>query len=189
MNDVQLATLLRAEIISGLSRMGVTAAVIANQQPTTQGRTTTATLYFSPISEQRYGWQYSSSKLTPELELDFVREYYSVQKLQREEAQWLRTTYQVVALAPQDPRDLSLPTAKDILRSASIIMGGQSFVQALMRDGVGIERITDIRNPYFVNDNGQFEASPSFDFTVTRKLAIIQEQAAIDSAAYNFTRV
>lgn len=178
MNDNQLTALIRAQIIAGLSRLSVTASVIGNNQPTTQGRTTTATLYFSAINEQRYGWQYSRTTYDPE-----------VMELEREEAQWLRTTYQVTALAPQDPTNLSLPTPKDLLRAASIIINGQSFIQELTKHGVGVERVTDLRNPFFVNDQGQFEASPSFDFTVTRKAAIIQEQPAFESVDCNFTRV
>ena len=178
MTDNQLTKLLRDKLLAGLARLGLTAEVLANQQPTMQGRTTTATLYFSAISENRYGWQYSRTSYDPE-----------TMEIEREEAQWLRTTYQVTALAPQDPRNLLLPTAKDLLRAASIIIGGQSFTQALTKDGVGVERVTELRNPYFVNDQGQFEASPSFDFTVTRKAAIIQEQPAFESVECNFTRV
>ena len=178
MNDNTLTALIRTQLLAGLSRLSITSEVLGNQQPTTQGRTTTATLYFSAINEQRYGWQYSRTTYDPE-----------VMELEREESQWLRTTYQVTALVPQDPRNLAIPTPKDLLRAASIIINGQSFIQALTKDGVGVERVTDLRNPYFVNDQGQFEASPSFDFTVTRKAAIIQEQPAFESVECNFTRV
>ncbi|UNY40196.1 hypothetical protein KLEP174_gp14 [Pseudomonas phage vB_PcuM_ KLEP17-4] len=178
MNDNQLTALIRTQLLAGLSRLSLTSEVLGNQQPTTQGRTTVATLYFSAINEQRYGWQYSRTEFLPLTET-----------LEREEAQWVRTTYQVTALAPQDPSDLTIPTPKDLLRSASLIINGQSFVQAMTAQGVGIERVTELRNPYFVNDQGQFEASPSFDFTVTRKEAIIQEQPAFESVECNFTRV
>ena len=37
----------------------------------------------------------------------------------------------------------------------------------LNASGVGILRVTDIINPYFVDDRDNFEASPSFDFVLT----------------------
>lgn len=178
MTDNQLTILLRAQLLAGFARLGITCEVLGNNQPTTQGRIAGPVLYFSAINEQRYGWQYARTEYKP-----------LTQELEREESQWLRTTYQVTALSPQDPSNLLLPTPKDLLRAASIIINGQSFVQAIHAQGVGVERVTDLRNPYFVNDNGQFEASPSFDFTVTRKTAIIQEQPAFESVECNFTRV
>ena len=35
----------------------------------------------------------------------------------------------------------------------------------LNESGVGILRITDVRNPYFQDDRDNFEASPNFDIT------------------------
>lgn len=178
MNDNALNVIIRAELIAGLARLGVTADVIAAYQPTSQGRESDATVYFFQVGDNRYGWQYRTQVYDQE-----------AGEIVRTEKQIIETTYQLMALAPQDPSNLSLPTPKDIVRACAMICNSQAFIVALRAHDIGMQRVTQIRNPYFVNDREQFEASPSFDFTVTHNQVIIDTTPAVSYAEFNQTRV
>lgn len=91
--------------------------------------------------------------------------------------------------APADPANLSLPTAKDYTRLAKMLISSQPFIEALTAQQIGMQRITDIRNVPFVNDQGNFEYNPSFDFTVSYKQTIIQQTPSISSVEYRAVRV
>jgi hypothetical protein len=152
--------------------------VVASQQPTQQGRVDGAAIYFFPISDNPYGWQGRAGQY------DSGSNEVIYQETQRYE-----TTYQVTALAPSDPNDLSLPTPKDLVSLARMIIGSQKFVSAMTAQKVGVQRPTPIRNPFFNNDRDQFEASPSFDFTVSHERSIIQQVPAVESVELNQIRV
>ena len=53
----------------------------------------------------------------------------------------------------------------------------------LRKQGIGVQRATFVRQPYFVNDYGDYEQNPSFDFNVTFKRSLFPDTAAI-SALY-----
>lgn len=179
MTDNDLATLLRATLLTRLAAAGLgSVLVVAANQPTTQGRTDSATLYFFPVTDARYGWQHRKGEYNNGTdEFDYT------------ESQWVESTFQVFALAPQDPANLALPTPKDILHTAALVMNGQKFIQALRGAGVGMQRIGPLRNPFFTNDRQQFEASPSFDFTVSHKRTIIDTDPVVDFTDIEIVRV
>jgi hypothetical protein len=83
--------------------------------------------------------------------------------------------YQFMALVPQRPADPMALTASDVLDITAGILGSDACRAALQAQGVGILRITDVRNPYFTNEGNRFEADPSFDvvFCHTRTLESI----------------
>lgn len=178
MTDNELAILIRAQLLAGLERIGVTAAVVANYQPTTQGRVDGPTIYFHHVADRRYGWQGKRQIYDP-----------LQGRITRTEEQIIETTFQCMALSEADPSDLSKPTAKDLVNYAALVINSASFVEALKPHGVGVQRIMSIRNPHFVNDQGQFEASPSFDFVVTHRRAIIEQAPAANSVEVNTFRV
>ena len=162
MTDNQLAILFRGQLLSGLARHGFSKVpVVEAYQPTTQGRTTTATVYFFALPERRYGWQ----GRTRRVDLEKC-------EITTTESQWIESGFQVYALAPQDPGNLSIPTAKDLVNVAAMVCNSYVFIQAVHKGGFGVQRVTQVRDPYFVNDQGQFESSPSFDIIVTHKRQI-----------------
>ncbi len=78
-----------------------------------------------------------------------------------------RASFQFDALAQQDPSDINSLTASDILTTAADLLQSYSAVRNLRNNGVNIERVTDVRPSYFINDKDRNESSPSFDLTVT----------------------
>lgn len=179
MNDNALGILIRQTLLAQLAVQGYPAVrVLSNYQPTSQGRETGPVIYFFPILDNAYGWQSRSGIY----DADVGEVVYT-------ETQRYETAYQMMSLAPSDPADLSLPTAKDLLSVARQIVASQLFVNALTENKVGLQRPTQIRTPFFVNDQQQFEASPSFDFTVSRERSIIQQVPAFESTELNQTRV
>lgn len=177
MTDNQLAILFRAQLLAGMARHGyATLPVIASYQPTTEGRATKAALYFFPLLERRYGWQGRKRLVGQET-------------ITTTETQIIESAFQVFALAPQDPTNLSLPTAKDLVNSAAMVCNSQVFSQAMNRQGVGVQRITQVRNPFFVNDQGQFEPSPSFDVTLSHKRQISEVTPVAKDVTLSIHRV
>jgi hypothetical protein len=126
-------------------------------QPTQQGINTTPTVYFSKISDHRYGY------------LGRFNQYNQLtDRIDHEEIQMYETTFQIMALVLQNPANPSY-TAADLVNEVAAILQSDSTIDTLATANVGILRITDIRNPYFKDDRDQFEASPSFDFTLTHR--------------------
>lgn len=78
-----------------------------------------------------------------------------------------RASFQFDALAQQDPSDINSLTASDILTTAADLLQSYAAVRNLRNNGVNIERVTDVRPSYFINDKDRNESSPSFDLTVT----------------------
>lgn len=179
MNDNNLAILVRAQLIAGLARHGYPKLpVVANYQPTTEGRLTEAAIYFHPLADARYGWQHRTRKYNP-LE----------GRITTTEGQWVTSSFQIYALAPQDPTNLTLPTAKDLVNLAALICNGEKFIIGMRNAGVGVQRVTQIRNPFFVNDRGEFESSPSFDIIISHKRSIEEITPVAEEVTNNIYRV
>lgn len=69
-------------------------------------------------------------------------------------------------------RDFS---AFDILLLVTVFLQSEVGVDMITKAGYGIERIRDIRNNYFLNENDVYERLPSFDFSLIRKQTIRSE--------------
>ncbi len=156
MLDNQLIQLFLPLIQSGLVNAGYQNIITkADYQPTQQGTNTGPTVYFHKIRDKRYGF----------LKRD---DTYSGGVMTHTEIQQYETTFQVSALVIQNPLVISF-TASDLVNIVAMIMQSDYTRIQLFNGGVGIYRVTDIRNPYFVDDKGRYEASPSFDFTLTHQ--------------------
>lgn len=178
MTDVELRTLLRAQLLAIMPLYGITGVpVIAQQQPTTEGRVTGPAIYFYSLDEQREGWQSREYRRTDEAET-------------LTETQILASTMQISVVAPQTD-DLSLPQATDICRAASMALQSSQFLDALKDKfpGSGVRRVTAIRRPYIVNDQGQFEMVPSFDVTITHTVQFTTTTPVVTSAQASIHRV
>ena len=176
MNDKQLRILIVTQLTAGLTRAGITLPVIAGNQPTTQGREDQG-IYFFPISDAASGWQsrtYSPNQLPT---------------IPMEDTQHVETAFQVEALVMDDPASLASLTALDVLHTARMVIASLPFVQAMQDAGAGVQRPSNVRTPYFTNDRDQFEMSPSFDFTVSHKRAIIQSVNSIGSGEFDLFRI
>jgi hypothetical protein len=79
------------------------------------------------------------------------------------------TTFQGSALATQDPSNTNQLTASDIANLACYVLQNPSTIATLEAQGIGILKVSDVRNPYFSDDRQRYEASPNFDFQLTHK--------------------
>jgi len=155
--DNTLIQLFLPVIQAGLVADGFTTTVVKqSNQPTQQGIPTAPMVFFTKIYNRRYGflgredvWDSGTSS--------FIHS----------ESQYYETAFQVSALVLQNPSDLTIPTASDLVNEVACLMQSDATRAILNAQGVGILRITDVTNPYFVDDRDNFEASPSFDFVLT----------------------
>lgn len=99
------------------------------------------------------------------------------------------STFQCSALATQDPSNLESLTASDIVNYAAYVLQNQGVIAAFEAEGVGILRISTARNPYFSDDRQRYEASPSFDFTLTHKQTIITTVPIITETEFQVLQV
>ena len=67
---------------------------------------------------------------------------------------------------------------------AAAILQSQTAIDSFEAVNVGILRIQQLRNPYFSDDRERYEASPSFDFTLTHHQTIITSVAVITSTEF-----
>jgi hypothetical protein len=147
-------------------------------QPTQQGINIGPTVYFFKVGDHRYGFLYRESKWDEDAE-----------EMIHTEMQQYETTFQISSLVLQKPTNPYLYTASDLVNEVAAILQSDRTREILMDAGVGIYRITDITNPYFVDDRDQFEASPSFTFTLTHKQTRVTTDPVIESYEYDIKRV
>jgi len=78
----------------------------------------------------------------------------------------IHSTFQLTTLAVQTPGNLTQLTASDVANLLADVLQNEYTQHLFIQQGVGILNITDIRNPYFLDDRDQYEASANFDFTL-----------------------
>ena len=152
-----ISTLVAGETIAGIPGLPIAAAF----QPTQQGVNTNPTIFIYKISDHRYGSM---------LREDIWDQVHSV--MDHIESQQYETTFQISALATQNPKTPTQYTASDICNLCAAILQSDVAIQTMQAAGVGVMRVTEVRNPYFQDDRARFEASPSFDIVVTHKQTI-----------------
>ncbi len=108
-------------------------------QPTMQGININPCVYFFKISNKRYGYLARYDKWNNESST-----------MIHNENQYYESTWQVQALVLQNPSDLTIPTASDLVNEVACIMQSDNTRYILNQSGIGILRIQDISNPYFL---------------------------------------
>lgn len=157
-------------INAGLIADGFTGVTVKqSNQPTQQGIDTNPSLYFFKMHSKRYGylgrydvWDTIGSQMV------------------HTESQYYESTWQVSALVLQNPATPNQYTASDLVDEAASIIQSDASRETLNSNGIGILRISDIVNPYFKDDRDNFEASPSFDFTLTYQNVRVSDNPKID---------
>jgi len=182
MYDNELNILIKSVIDAGLVMRGFTGntaiPVKQSYQPTNQGADTEPTIYFHKLPDHRYGYLKRKSVWDRDQ-----------QKMIHTEEQWYESTFQINALATQNPKNVTQLTANDIVNIVASIIQGDAGRGAFQTAGVGILRISEIRNIPFVDDRERFEYEPSFDFTLTHAQVIISESPVITTEEFNIKRV
>lgn len=155
-------------------------AIQQNFQPTNQGANTGQTLYIHKIGDHRYGFP----ERTDFWDQDNETEVHT-------ERQLYESMFQVTALAILDPSKppLTQKTASDICNVAAAIMQSDFAVDYLTLKGLNLYRVTEVRNPYFIDDKDRYEGSPSFDFTLQHEQVIISTSPVVEDVTLDIERV
>lgn len=180
MNDKQLAALFMTQLLPAVQVVsGLSAVKIARSyQSRTHGAAASPYIYFYKIGDHRYGHPQRKEQWDAQAAL-----------FTHTETQLYETTYQFMAWAPQDPTNVTALTESDILDTVCGVMQGDAMIQAFLAQSVGILRVTDVRNPYIVDDRDQFAATPSFDVTLIHPRTLITTMPAVVTQEFNFGRV
>jgi len=180
MNDKQLAALFMAQLLPAMqATSGLSGVKMARSfQSRQQGASSSPYVYFFKIGDHRYGH--------PERKDVFDTQ---ANAFTHTEIQQYESTYQFSAWIPQDPKDVTGLTESDILNTVSGIIQSDSILAAFRAQEVGILRVTDVRNPYIVDDHDQFEAVPSFDVILTHKRTSVSTIPAVAAYDLNMSRV
>lgn len=178
MNDNALFRLIIATLGAGMTAAGSTIAIQQSYQPTQQGVKTAPCLYIHKVGDRRAGWPARTDVYDSDTD-DMVHT----------EIEQYETTFQISSLATQNPADTSAKTASDWLNLAAYVLQSNNTVNTFEAQGVGIYSVKEVRNPYFVDDRDQNEASPNFDFTLTHKQIIVTRVPIVTKSVYQFYRV
>lgn len=179
MLENDLFTLIISTIQAGLTANGMPDIKIKQSyQSTQQGTNTAPTLYLNKLFDKLYG--------NPEKKNEWDPDTVTMVNTQ---TQFYESPFQGMAIATQDPSNLSAPTATDIANLAANILQSDSTIQTLRASGVGIQKITQVRKPQFIDDRNRFEAGPNFDFTVTWEQDILSTTPIVETFEYDIERV
>ena len=180
MNDRQLAALFMSQVLPrAQATAGLSAVKMARSfQPRMHGASSSPYLYFYKVGDHRHGYPQRTDKWNAQTSaMDHI------------ETQKCETTFQFSAWIPQTAAGVTDLTESDILNAVVSIMQGDDLAAAFMSQGVGILRITDVRNPYIVDDHDQYEAVPTFDVVLTHDRIRVVTIPAITTTEINISRV
>lgn len=182
MTDQQIMVALRAVLLPlAQARLPAVGPITLKQnyQPSQQGANSAPTFYMHKIGPMhRHGWPGRRMVWDEEAEV-----------LRLAQAQVYEARYQFNALIRQ-ATDSDAATASDMLDALASILNGDAVVDQLRAQyGIGVLRITDLTNPYVVNDRQQFEAEPSFDVVLTFAREVIEETPATATIELGIYRV
>lgn len=138
-------------------------------QPQAEGIATGPAIYFSKVFDHRHGSPKRDSTPDPD----------NIYKVIRRELQQYETTLQFMGIW----EDGAL-TAADILNNAAAVLQSDLGLDTLRAAGLGVQRVTTVQNPKFVNGSDEYEASPSFDCVVTHTQVTLTKAPAV--TAYDF---
>ncbi len=179
MLDNTLFALIISTIISGEETAGISGTPIKQAfQPTNQGINSIPTAYLYKIGDRRYGYPYRTNIWDADS-----------QTMVTQDIQQYETTFQISALATQDPKNPTQYTASDILNLIAYILQNSTTIAIFEAQGVGIERVMDVRNPYFLDDKQRYQASPSFDFILTHKQIVTSTAPILQDTELNILTV
>ncbi|MDE9552556.1 phage gateway protein [Xenorhabdus bovienii] len=170
MTDNEVYRAIRNQLLKQLAEAGIAISVVAGFQSTKQGREASFVMFF-PIEEAAHGWQ--------------GRNYHIVGRdANHRETQLVEKTLQVQGIGTYDTF-----TANDITATVRMIINSLPFVEALRKQGIGVQRAGNLRTPFFINDQGNYEMSPSFDVKITHPRVITPNTAAVNALYPDIYRI
>jgi len=177
--DNDLIRLFLPLLQSGLIDYGYTdVEVVASAQPTQEGITSGAGIFFQKSSARRYGFPRATYRWD---NLNNVELY--------ELKYFLETSFQFRALSRANPTDSTAPTASDLLDASATILQSDPVIYALSSQGVGLSVISDEPVTYFTDDQDKFEQAPYFTLTLSHSYIISRQSTAINTVSPGIYRV
>jgi hypothetical protein len=153
MTETQAFVVIRLELIKQLAAYGYTPSVLAGRQPS-KALLRDNSVYLFPIGEARQGVQGRSYKPVGNNAGHIERVRVS-------------KTIQVQCFKKTDIKDASAPTATDLCAIVKMIIDSLPFQEAIRAKGIAAHNSVPIREPEFINDAGDYEKNPSFDFDMS----------------------
>lgn len=180
MNDKELFALMRSTALPMIQvQPGLSAVAMSRKfQPRQQGAASGPIVYFVKLFDHRHG--------SPKRE-DLIDGSGTI--FGHTERQLMESTFQLTAWIPQQPEDVTALTESDVLNIVSAIMQSDALIGVFWDAGVGIQRVTDVRNPYFTDDRDRFEAEPSFDIVFSHYRNLVSTLPTVDAYEANINRV
>jgi hypothetical protein len=179
MTDNQIYAIMFPLITAGLTKRGVAnVTVLQSYQPTQQGAASGRSVYLFSLHDDPVGF----------VRRDSVYDTVDAQMRATELQTWTGT-YQVNALAIQEPGDITGLTAKDIVKAVRQTLQSSDTIGTLRSSGLAILRIGQLNNPTFTDDKGRFEYSPSFDFVLTYDEKYTDDAPVVEFVEYDIKRV
>lgn len=153
MTETQAFVVIRLELIRQLAAYGYTPSVLAGRQPN-KALLRDNSVYLFPIGEARQGIQGRSyaPKGNDAGHIERVR---------------VSKTIQVQCFKKTNINDLDEPTASDLCAIVKMVIDSLPFQEAIRTKGVATHNSVNIREPEFINDAGDYEKNPSFDFDMS----------------------
>lgn len=183
MTDNELFNALVAVLTEGYVRLGADPAVAVQQayQPTHQPAPFGPSLTLHKLMDRRYGFVLREDQYIPS---------HTPADFDHTEVQQYESTFQATGIFKQNAEDTTGWTASDVANYGAAILQGDWGRRELFARGIGILRITDVRNPPFpTNEAEQFEFAPNFDFVLTHKQTIVSREPAVTAEELRIRRV
>lgn len=143
-------------------------------QPTQQSGDFNPTIYFSLINQNRYGYPQRNDVVDG----DVIRHI---------EKQIYETDIQFTGYVLESPG--TVIRSVDLLNEAAYILQSDKGRESLRDREIVIIRLQSIRHLYVTDEQGRFQSSPSFDFTVITSQVKETTSPIVNSTEFNKYRV
>ncbi|MCP4832233.1 MAG: hypothetical protein GY886_08495 [Gammaproteobacteria bacterium] len=156
LNDSEVFTIVRQILLDGFAAGGFTDTLQVKQkyQPQLGGMPLEPTIYLYKLTGSNYGFSHTKGIRNTD---DFTGIT----------TQMKTPSFQVSALAHVDPNEDNPLSPSDYVEFAAAILNMPNTLLVLKNNGIGIERVKEIRDSYFLDDKDLYEQSPSFDFVLS----------------------
>lgn len=179
MSEADIWKLIIAVLRAGLDAQGFPLIKIKQSfQPIKHGSSNDDVVYLFKVTSRQYGFQNNKKVYNAgNANFDVV------------ENKIMEPTFQLTAQIVRDITDEDQLTSYDIADKCASIMQSSKTIKELKKSDVGILRVTDVRNPYALDDKDQFNQDPSFDFVLTYTQGLISTEPAADAVEPNIKQV
>ena len=181
--EKQLFRAIKSALDTGFAALAISVGVKQNAQPVQQGVPSGPVILMELINHHRHGYSARTdvyvAPVPPATEGTFTHT----------ESQVYESMFQLTCLSPQDPSNTGQLTAGDLANYASMIMQSDATITYMRGQGIGLERVSEVRNPKFSDDRDRFEATPSFDVILAHNFNVTSTNPMLQSEEFSIYRV